>query len=182
MARTLRLEAEDGIYHVLNRGNYRADIFRADKTKAAFLTCLGEACGKAGWRVHAWCIMSNHYHLAVETPQGNLVGGMQWLQGTFSTRFNRLRGERGHLFQGRYKSLLVDPTDRGLDFTDRGLDFQGDRVREGFTDRGLDFTDRGLDFQGDRVRLIARVPQLEQEVKIVSEESGISSGAVYEES
>ena len=159
MARTLRLEAEDGIYHVLNRGNYRADIFRADKTKTAFLTCLGEACGKAGWRVHAWCIMSNHYHLAVETPQGNLVGGMQWLQGTFSTRFNRLRGERGHLFQGRYKSLLVDPTDRGLDFTDRGLDFQGDRVR-----------------------LIARVPQLEQEVKIVSEESGISSGAVYEES
>ncbi len=61
MARPLRLEAEDGIYHVLNRGNYRADIFRADKTKAALLTCLGEACGKAGWRVHAWCIMSNHY-------------------------------------------------------------------------------------------------------------------------
>ena len=109
MARTLRLEAEDGIYHVLNRGNYRADIFRADKTKTAFLTCLGEACGKAGWWVHAWCIMSNHYHLAVETPQGHLVEGMKWLQGTFSTRFNRLRGERGHLFQGRYKSLLVDP-------------------------------------------------------------------------
>jgi putative transposase len=109
MARKLRLEVEDGIYHVLNRGNYRSDIFRAERTKAAFLRCLGEACGKTGWRVHAWCVMSNHYHLAVETPRANLVGGMQWLQGTFSARFNRLRGERGHLFQGRYKSLLVDP-------------------------------------------------------------------------
>lgn len=99
MARKLRLEAEDGIYHVLNRGNYRAAIFQSDKTKAAFLTCLDEACGKTGWRVHAWCLMSNHYHLAVETPRANLVEEMQWLQGTFSTRCNRLRHERGHLFQ-----------------------------------------------------------------------------------
>jgi REP element-mobilizing transposase RayT len=113
MARPLRLESEDGVYHVLNRGNYRADIFRAEKTKAAFLKCLGEATAKTGWRVHAWCIMSNHYHLAVSTPRANLVEGMRWLQGTFATRFNRLRQERGHLFQGRYKSLVVDP-DGGL--------------------------------------------------------------------
>lgn len=111
MARPLRLESEDGVYHILNRGNYRADIFRSDKAKAAFLQCLGEACQKTGWRVHAWCLMSNHYHLAVTTPQANLVDGMRWLQGTFSTRFNRLRNERGHLFQGRYKSLIVDPDD-----------------------------------------------------------------------
>jgi len=109
MARQPRLEAEDGIYHVLNRGNYRADIFRGTKTRAAFLNCLDEACAKTGWRVHGWCVMSNHYHLAVETPQANLVEGMRWLQGTFSVRFNRLRQERGHLFQGRYKSLVVDP-------------------------------------------------------------------------
>jgi putative transposase len=109
MARPLRLESEAGVYHLLNRGNYRADIFRSDKTKAAFLKCLGEACEQTGWEVHAWCLMSNHYHLAVSTPKANLVDGMRWLQGTFSTRFNRLRGERGHLFQGRYKSLLVDP-------------------------------------------------------------------------
>lgn len=109
MARKLRLESAGGIYHVISRGNYRAPVFRADKTKAAFLNCLNEACAKAGWRVHAWCVMSNHYHLAVETPQANLVEGMRWLQGTFSVRFNRLRQERGHLFQGRYKSLLVDP-------------------------------------------------------------------------
>lgn len=113
MARPLRLESEGGVYHVLNRGNYRADIFRTEKAKAAFLQCLGEACAKTGWQVHAWCLMSNHYHLAVSTPRANLVEGMRWLQGTFSTRFNRLRNERGHLFQGRYKSLVVDP-DGGL--------------------------------------------------------------------
>lgn len=103
------MESEAGIYHLLNRGNYRADIFRSDRAKEAFLQCLGEACAKTGWVVHAWCLMSNHYHLAVSTPGANLVDGMRWLQGTFSTRFNRLRHERGHLFQGRYKSLLVDP-------------------------------------------------------------------------
>jgi len=113
MARPLRLESEDGVYHVLNRGNYRADIFRSAKAKAAFLKCLGEACAKTGWRVHAWCLMSNHYHLAISTPHANLVEGMRWLQGTFATRFNLLRQERGHLFQGRYKSLVVDP-DGGL--------------------------------------------------------------------
>jgi putative transposase len=111
MARPLRLESEGGIYHVLNRGNYRADIFRAAKTRAAFLNCLDEACNKTGWRVHGWCVMSNHYHLAIETPKANLVEGMSWLQGTFSVRFNRLRKERGHLFQGRYRSLVVDPDD-----------------------------------------------------------------------
>ena len=111
MARKLRLESEGGIYHVINRGNYRAAIFQQGKTKTALLKCLDEACAKTGWRVHAWCVMSNHYHLAVETPQANLVDGMRWLQGTFSVRFNRLRDERGHLFQGRYKSLMVDPAD-----------------------------------------------------------------------
>lgn len=109
MARALRLESEDGVYHVLNRGNYRAAIFRHAGTKLAFLKCLDEACAKTGWRVHAWCLMSNHYHLALSTPRANLVEGMRWLQCTFALRFNRLRKERGHLFQGRYKSLAVDP-------------------------------------------------------------------------
>jgi putative transposase len=109
MARKLRLESEDGVYHVFNRGNYRADVFRADQTRAAFLHCLGEACAKTGWVIHAWCIMRNHYHLAVATPRPNLVDGMRWLQGTFAVRFNRLRRECGHLFQGRYHSLIVDP-------------------------------------------------------------------------
>jgi len=108
MARKLRLEFPGACYHVLNRGNYRADLFKTEKTKAAFEACLFEACAKSGWVLHAFVIMRNHYHLALETPQGNLVAGMQWLQATFANRFNRLRGERGHLFQGRYKALLVE--------------------------------------------------------------------------
>ncbi|HUJ43776.1 MAG TPA: transposase [Opitutaceae bacterium] len=109
MARKLRLEYAGAIYHVISRGNYRAAVFAAAKTRAAFLKCLDEACVKAGWVVHAWCVMSNHYHLCVETPAPNLVEGMRWLQGTFALRFNRYHREHGHVFQGRYKALLVDP-------------------------------------------------------------------------
>ncbi len=105
MPRKLRLEYPGACYHVINRGNYRADIFRTEGTKAAFEACLFEACSKSDWVLHAYVLMSNHYHLAVETPAGNLVAGMHWLQATFANRFNRLRGERGHLFQGRYKAL-----------------------------------------------------------------------------
>jgi putative transposase len=113
MPRKLRLESEGGIYHVINRGNYRGDIFRSDKAKTAFLKCLGEACEKSGWLVHAWCVMSNHYHLALETPRANLAEGMQWFQGTFARRYNSLRSESGHLFQGRYKSLTVESSGLG---------------------------------------------------------------------
>lgn len=108
MARKLRLEYPGACYHVINRGNYRADIFKTEGAKAAFESCLFEACAKSGWLLHAYVLMSNHYHLALETPEGNLVAGMQWLQATFANRFNKLRGERGHLFQGRYKALLVE--------------------------------------------------------------------------
>jgi REP element-mobilizing transposase RayT len=93
---------------VINRGNYRADIFKTEAARLAFEACLFEACAKSNWVLHAYVLMSNHYHLALETPDGNLVAGMQWLQATFANRFNKLRGARGHLFQGRYKSLLVE--------------------------------------------------------------------------
>ena len=108
MARKLRLEFPGAIYHVINRGNYRAWVFKTEGAKAAFEACLFAACARYGWRLHAYVVMGNHYHLAVETPRGNLVGGMQWLQSSFANRFNRLRHERGHLFQGRYQSLLVE--------------------------------------------------------------------------
>ena len=111
MARKLRLEFPGACYHVINRGNYRSDVFRSDKTKVAFVACLFEACAKSRWRLHAFVVMRNHYHLALETPEGNLVAGMQWLQSTFANRFNRLRAECGHLFQGRYKALLVEGGD-----------------------------------------------------------------------
>src|SRR3972149_1451895 len=108
MARKVRLEFPGAIYHVINRGNYRAWVFKEEGARQAFVACLFEACEKCGWVLHAFVIMGNHFHLAVETPAGNLVAGMQWLQSTFANRFNKLRGERGHLFQGRYKALLVE--------------------------------------------------------------------------
>jgi REP element-mobilizing transposase RayT len=107
MARKLRLEFPGAVYHVINRGNYRADIFANDKAKGAFEECLFQACRKSGWILHAFVLMRNHFHLSLETPEGNLVPGMQWLQGTFGCRFNRFRQEHGHLFQGRYKALIV---------------------------------------------------------------------------
>lgn len=108
MARKLRLEYPGALYHVINRGNYRADVFGTDGAKEAFLACLEEACAFAGWRVHGYVVMRNHYHLALETPEPTLVDGMQWLQSTYANRFNRFRGEHGHVFQGRYQTIVVE--------------------------------------------------------------------------
>ena len=107
MSRKPRLEFAGAIYHVLSRGNYRKELFD-DGSARLFEKTLFEASAKCGWLLHAYVIMSNHYHLAVETPEGNLVEGMRWLQGTFGIRFNVLRGERGHVFQSRYKSLVIE--------------------------------------------------------------------------
>lgn len=111
MPRKLRLEFPGALYHLINRGNYRAWIFADAATRAAFECCLFEACERSRWLLHAFVIMSNHFHLALETPLGNLVAGMQWLQSTFANRFNRFRHEHGHLFQSRYKSLPVEEGD-----------------------------------------------------------------------
>lgn len=108
MARKVRLQFPGALYHVINRGNYRRDVFGTVGAAKAFVTVLGDACGRYDWRVHAYVVMPNHYHLALETPAGNLVEGMHWLQGTFATRFNRFRSERGHLFQGRYHAPLLE--------------------------------------------------------------------------
>jgi putative transposase len=108
MARIPRIQYEGALYHVINRGNYRRDIFESSGAAIAFEGVLSETCARHGWRVHAYAIMRNHFHLALETPQPNLVEGMHWLQGTFATRFNRFREEQGHLFQGRYKALLIE--------------------------------------------------------------------------
>ena len=97
---------------MLNRGNYRQSIFEEEGAKATFERTLFEACERAGWVLHAHCIMDNHYHLALETPAGNLSEGMRWLQSVFANRFNRFRKESGHLFQGRFKSLVVEDSNR----------------------------------------------------------------------
>lgn len=107
MARKLRLEFAGAKYHIISRGNYRKDIFTGQSAEA-FEKVLFEVCEKCGWKLHAYVIMSNHYHLALETPEANLVDGMKWMQGTFGNRFNAYRGERGHVFQSRYKSLVIE--------------------------------------------------------------------------
>ena len=108
MARKVRLEYRGAFYHVINRGNYRSWIFETDGAKKSFLKCLKEAADAMNWRLHAWVLMSNHYHLCLETPDANLVEGMSWVGSTFSNRFNRLRRENGHVFQGRYKAIVLD--------------------------------------------------------------------------
>ena len=92
MARKLRLEFAGTCYHVVNRGNYRRDLFAGKGAAMAFERCLLEAGTAFGWRLHAFIMMSNHFHLAVETPEPNLSDDMKWLQGTWAARFNRFRG------------------------------------------------------------------------------------------
>jgi putative transposase len=81
MARKLRVEYEGAIYHVMNRGDGGEAVFQDDEDRHGFVRVLGEACEKTGWQVHAYCLMSNHFHLVLETPQANLVAGMKWLLG-----------------------------------------------------------------------------------------------------
>jgi len=86
MSRKLRIEYPGAMYHVMNRGDQREDIFKDDEDRQRFLSTLGEACGRTDWQVHAYCLMRNHFHLVVETPQPNLVFGMKWLLGGYTSR------------------------------------------------------------------------------------------------
>lgn len=113
MARKLRVEYPGAIYHVMNRGDRREPIFLDDLDRRGFIEALGETCEKTGWQIHTWCLMPNHFHLVIETPQANLVAGMKWLLGTYTSRFNRRHKVFGHLFSGRYKSLIVDGSGNG---------------------------------------------------------------------
>jgi len=113
MARKLRVEYAGAIYHVMNRGDRREPIFKDNADRKLFVETLAKACQKTAWQVHAFCLMSNHFHLVVETPQPNLVAGMKWFLGTYTGRFNRRHKLFGHLFSGRYKSLVVDGSGTG---------------------------------------------------------------------
>jgi len=103
MARPLRIQYPGAVYHVMARGNHGQGVFQDDRDRQSFLEALGEACEKTGWRIHAYVLMGNHYHLLVETPEGNLVEGMKWVQGAYTQRYNSRHKLFGHLFQGRYK-------------------------------------------------------------------------------
>ena len=108
MARPLRLEYPGAIYHVTARGNAQGAVFIDDRDRETFLTCLSEVVVRLGWLCHAYCLMDNHYHLLIETPDGNLSQGMRQLNGVYTQRFNRRHQRVGHLFQGRYKAILVE--------------------------------------------------------------------------
>lgn len=108
MARKLRIQYPGATYHVINRGNYKSDVFAEPGAPHAFVSALEEAVDRYGWRLAAYVVMRNHYHLAVQTPEPNLSAGMHWLQCTFATRFNRMRKENGHLFQGRFHAILLE--------------------------------------------------------------------------
>ena len=108
MARPLRLEFPGALYHVTARGNARQAIVLDDRDRALLLVCLGEVVLRFGWICHAYCLMDNHYHLLIETPEGNVSRGMRQLNGVFTQRMNRRLGRVGHLFQGRFKAILVE--------------------------------------------------------------------------
>ena len=108
MARPLRYEAAGAVYHVMARGDGGKNVFEEDKDRFAWTDLMEKAHGRFGWRVHAWVLMGNHCHVLLETPEPNLVAGMKWVLGVFSQGWNRRRGRRGHVFQGRYKAVVVN--------------------------------------------------------------------------
>jgi REP element-mobilizing transposase RayT len=101
------------MYHVMSRGDRREDIFLDDVDRHDFLKTLAEACQKTGWQIHAYCLMRNHYHLVLETPNANLVPGMAWLQSTYTIRLNHRHKLIGHVLSGRYKAQLVEGSGNG---------------------------------------------------------------------
>ena len=102
MARPLRLELSGGVYHVTSRGDGREDIYLSDADREAWLDVFATVCKRFNWVCHAWCQMTNHYHILVETPEANLAQGMRQLNGVYPQRFNRTHARVGHVFQGRY--------------------------------------------------------------------------------
>jgi REP element-mobilizing transposase RayT len=108
MPRALRIEFENALYHVTSRGNERRPIFRNDRDRRTFLRLLGETAARFGWSVTAYVLMTNHFHLVIQTPQPNLSRGMQWLNGTYAGWFNRVHKRCGHLFQGRFHAFLIE--------------------------------------------------------------------------
>jgi putative transposase len=107
MARPLRIEYPGAVYHVTSRGNARNKIFSDDQDREILLSILGEVAKRYNWLCHAYCLMNNHYHLMVETPDANLSIGMRQLNGIYTQKYNRRHHKPGHLFQGRFKAIVV---------------------------------------------------------------------------
>ena len=107
MSRPLRLDHAGALWHVTSRGNERREVFVDDEDRREFLRLLGRCVELFGWKLHAWVLMGNHYHLLVGTPEATLSRGMRQLNGDFAQHFNRRHGRDGHVFQGRFKAVLV---------------------------------------------------------------------------
>jgi putative transposase len=107
MARPLRIEYDGAVYHVTSRGNEKRAIYQDDMDRQMFLDILHKVNKRYNWHCHAYCLMTNHYHLLIETPDGNLSKGMRQINGVYTQGFNRRHERSGHLFQGRYKSILI---------------------------------------------------------------------------
>ncbi len=108
MARPLRIEYAGAIYHVTSRGDRREDIYQDEEDRVIWLEVMAQVCERFNWRCHAWCMMDNHYHIVIETIEGNLSKGMRQLNGVYTQKSNRRHQRVGHVFQGRYKAILVD--------------------------------------------------------------------------
>ena len=108
MTRPIRIEFAGALYHVTSRGDRQEDIYIDNEDRLNFLSLLSQVSKDYNWLVHAYCLMDNHYHLLVETPDGNLSKGMRQLNGVYTQISNRHHGRVGHVFQGRYKAILVD--------------------------------------------------------------------------
>jgi len=108
MARPLRIEYHCAVYHITARGNARQAIYLDNDDRVKFIDTLAQTVKRFHWLCHAYCLMDNHYHLLIETPEGNLAEGMRHLNGVYTQAFNRHHQSCGHLFQGRYKAILVE--------------------------------------------------------------------------
>lgn len=108
MSRPIRIEFPNALYHVTSRGDRREDIFEGDDDRLMFLSILEQVITQFNWICHAWCLMDNHYHLLIQTPDGNLSKGMRQLNGVYTQASNRRHRRTGHLFQGRFKAILAD--------------------------------------------------------------------------
>src|ERR1043165_1951802 len=117
MSRPLRIERAGGWDHLTARGNERRAVFRDDRDRAHFCELLGQMVSQCRVRLHAFVLMDNHYHLLVELSEPNLSRTGQWLNVSYSVWFNRRHRRSGHLFQGRFKSVLVDPTQWGVELS-----------------------------------------------------------------
>lgn len=107
MSRPLRIEYPGAVYHITSRGNDKQDVFLADEDRDGFLAILAAVNQRYNWLCHAYCLMDNHYHLMIETPDGNLSIGMRQLNGVYTQACNKRHGKTGHLFQGRFKAILI---------------------------------------------------------------------------